>query len=39
MNIIAMTHTEGTLLTVAIIVIIVLVCGVLVVTDDMDWFD
>lgn len=39
MDLIAMTHSQGTLLTVAIIVAIVIVFGVIVFTDDLDWFD
>lgn len=35
----AMTHTQGTLLTVAIIVALVLFFGVVVISDDLDWFD
>ena len=36
---IAMSHADGTLLTIAIIVILVLVFGVIVITTDLDWFD
>lgn len=36
---VAMTHAQGTLLTVAIIVILAVVFGVWIFTDDMDWFD
>jgi inner membrane protein involved in colicin E2 resistance len=37
--VIAMSHADGTLLTIAIIVILVLVFGVIVITTDLDWFD
>jgi hypothetical protein len=39
MNTIAMTSAQGTLLTIAIIVVIVLLAGVIVISDDMNWFD
>jgi hypothetical protein len=35
MNIIAMTSAQGTLLTIAI----VLLAGVIVISEDMNWFD
>jgi hypothetical protein len=36
---IAMSHANGTLLTISIIVVLVIVLGVIVITDDIDWFD
>lgn len=38
-SILAMSHTAGTLLTVAIIVFLVVVCGAFIITNDLDWFD
>lgn len=38
MNLIAVTHAQGTALTVAIIILIVLLGG-FVITNDFDWFD
>lgn len=38
-DLVAMTTTQGKLLTVALIVLIVLVFGVIVISDDTNWFD
>lgn len=35
----AMTHTQGTLLTVLIIVVLAILFGVIVISSDTDWFD
>jgi hypothetical protein len=37
--ILALSKSEGTLLTIGIIVLLALVLGVLVITSDTNWFD
>lgn len=39
MTILALTHDQGVILTIVIIVILVVVFGCIVITDDFDWFD